>query len=107
MEKQDTLLANLHRERPREVPKVRRQGRWDHRADIGGENDTSSGIDDYALVEVEMGRMTSRGDRIGMVGGIEIMLEMELIEKYGNIKMTIHLYKGRSNPKAYFEGRRR
>lgn len=36
-ERQDLLLANVHKEQPREVPNVRRQGRLESKMEIRGE----------------------------------------------------------------------
>lgn len=99
------MLANFHKKQPREVPNIRMQGKWDPKADTGGEHEVDSGIDDDLLVEVEMGRMGSTEDRhdrrfIDYVGD-------GLDRNMSNIKMTIPSFRDRSDPEAYLEWKKK
>ena len=103
MDRQDAVIASLHKERPRRAPNARRQGRRARLDDSDDyRKDEFEDEDDQASLNNE-GRFTPRGERCGR-GFRRYPRWLDGIDRnLGNIKMKIPSFQGKNDPEVYLE----
>ena len=103
MDRQDTIIATLHEERPQRVPNARRQAR---RARVDDSDDDHE--DEFENEEDQVslnneGRFVPRGERHGRGFRRDLRWQDEIDRNLGNIKMKTPLFYGKNDLEAYLE----
>ena len=103
MDRQETIIATLHEERPQRVPNARRQERRVRVDDFDDDHeDKFEDEEDQASLNNE-GRFMPKGEWCGSDFQRDPRWQDGIDRNLGNIKMKIPLFQGKNDHEAYLE----